>query len=102
MATVEVTIKEIDIGALVAIDGHTAQRLASWHKEPRPRLLIQAKDGTEVWADATPEQIELLKMVWWATEGDGEAETLADLRAAYAAMLMRNLAAPAPGLRAAE
>lgn len=93
MATVDVTIDELDIGALDAVEGYTASRLMSWQKPRAPRLLLQGKDGTKVLADVTAEQIDLFEMVWLATnyggEDEQEAETLADLRAAHAAMKAR-------------
>lgn len=107
MATVEVTIPEIDIGALDVVESHTERRLMSWQKERRPRLLIQGKDGTKVLADATPEQIDLFEMVWratnYGTEGEDEEQTLADLRAAHTAMRARWMArTDTMGVRAAE
>ena len=107
MATVEVTISEIDIGALDVVEGHTEPRLMSWQKDRPRRLVIEAKDGTRILCDATPEQIDLFEMVWLATnygtEGEDEEQTLTDLRAAHAAMRARWMArTDTMGVRAAE
>jgi hypothetical protein len=90
VAVVEVVVDEVDIGSVTVIEGYADLRHYGPARHLGPRLLIQARDGTTVLADATAEQIDLLSMVWAATTDENERETLADLRAAYAAMKARH------------
>lgn len=89
MATFETQIDELDIGPLDKIEDTYSPHLRGIPKTRR--LLIGAKDGTQIFADAPSELIDLLTMVCdafaYGEEGDDDEQTLADLRAA---LLARN------------
>ena len=80
MATTEIDITELEIGAIDQIEGFTPR---AWSKSAPEQLRITAKDGTKITADAPKLLIDLLEMVWQATQYGGEGEedqqTLADL-----------------------
>ncbi len=80
MAYTEVEITELDIGAFDTIDSCAPY---SWRKPAPEKLRITAKDGTKIVMDAPKLLIDLLEMVFLATEYGGEGgeyqQTLTDL-----------------------